>query len=55
MFLVGHTDRTASTDKARKKGFFGMVDSQECILEVFNDFAALKMIPKVPMTGGKFE
>lgn len=44
-----------STDKARKHGFFGMVDSQECILEVFNDFAELKMIPPVPMAGGKFE
>jgi len=42
-------------DKAHKLGFFGTVDSSECILEVFNDFAELKMIPSVPMLGGKFE
>lgn len=44
-----------SLDKARKRGFFGTVDSSECILEVFNDFSELKMIPPVPMVGGHFE
>ena len=38
-------------DKARKRGWFGMVDSRECILEVFNDFADLKMIPPMPARG----
>jgi hypothetical protein len=41
-------------DKARKLGWHGYVDSSECILEVFNDFAKLKMIPEVPMVDVKF-
>jgi len=41
-------------DKSRKLGWHGFVDSSECILEVFNDFAKLKMIPPVPMTDVKF-
>ena len=44
-----------SIDKAHKRGWYGTVDSQECMLEVFNDFAQLKMIPAVPMIGGKFD
>jgi len=35
-------------DKSRKLGWHGMVDSNESILEVFDDLAKLKMIPPVP-------
>ena len=38
-------------DKAHKRGWFGTVDSRECILQTLNDFADLKMIPKVPDSG----
>ena len=35
-------------DKSRKLGWHGMVDTSESFLEVFDDFAKLKMIPPVP-------
>jgi hypothetical protein len=38
-------------DKAHKRGWFGTVDSRECILEVLQDFAKLKMTPPVPVAG----
>ena len=38
----------ASSDKARKLGWHGFVDSSESFLEVFEDLAKLKMIPPVP-------
>lgn len=37
-----------STDKGRKLGFHGFVDSAESFLEVFDDLARIKMIPPVP-------
>lgn len=37
-----------SSDKARKLGWFGFVDSSEAILEVFEDLAKIKMIPPLP-------
>ena len=37
-----------SMDKSRKLGWHGFVDSSEALLEVFDDFAKLKMIPAVP-------
>jgi hypothetical protein len=43
-----------STDKARKLGWHGFVDSCESLLEVFNDLAKIKMIPPVPMVDVKF-
>jgi hypothetical protein len=43
-----------SMDKARKLGWYGFVDSSECILETFQDFAKLKMIPEVPLVEKKF-
>lgn len=43
-----------SMDKSRKLGWHGFVDSSEAMLEVFNDFAKLKMIPPVPMAKVSF-
>ena len=43
-----------SSDKARKLGWHGFVDSSESLLEVFRDLANLKMIPKVPEVDVKF-
>ncbi|EON64875.1 hypothetical protein W97_04109 [Coniosporium apollinis CBS 100218] len=43
-----------SMDKAHRLGFHGSVSSSQCILEVFNDFAKLKMIPPVPMVDVRF-
>lgn len=37
-----------SMDKSRKLGWHGFVDSSESLLEVFKDFAKIKMIPPVP-------
>ena len=37
-----------SSDKARKLGWTGYVDSTEAILEVFEDLAKIKMIPPLP-------
>lgn len=37
-----------SSDKAKKLGWFGFVDSSEAILEVFEDLAKIKMIPPLP-------
>lgn len=37
-----------SMDKARKLGWHGFADSNEALLEVFDDLARLKMIPPVP-------
>jgi hypothetical protein len=37
-----------SSDKARKLGWFGFVDSSEAILEVFEDLVKIKMIPPLP-------
>lgn len=52
-FLDGTLCRPAplllSTDKSRKLGWHGFVDSSEAILDVFKDFATLKMIPPVPL------
>ena len=42
------------TDKARKLGWHGFVDSSESLLEVFDDLAKLKMIPPVPKVEVKF-
>ncbi|KAK5428658.1 hypothetical protein LTR34_007824 [Exophiala xenobiotica] len=56
-FLDGTANITAmhkSTDKARKLGWHGFVDSCESLLEVFNDLAKIKMIPPVPMVDVKF-
>lgn len=57
-FLDGSVCRPAplvfSTDKARKLGWHGFVDSSESILEVFDDLAKLKMIPPVPKVDVKF-
>lgn len=51
-FLDGTLNRAApillSADKARKLGWHGYVDSAESLLEVFDDFARIKMIPPVP-------
>lgn len=44
----------ASSDKARKLGWHGFVDSSESFLEVFEDLAKLKMIPPVPKVEVKF-
>ncbi|KAL9097151.1 MAG: hypothetical protein Q9165_000578 [Trypethelium subeluteriae] len=43
-----------SMNKARKRGWHGFVDSSECILEVFEDFVKLKMLPPVPKVNVKF-
>ena len=37
-----------SADKSRKLGWHGFVDSCEALLEVFDEFAHLKMVPPVP-------
>lgn len=44
----------SSMDKSRKLGWHGFVDSTECILEVFQDFVKLKMIPPIPLKEVKF-
>lgn len=36
-------------DKSRKLGWHGFVDSSEAMLNVFQDFAKLKMVPPIPM------
>ena len=43
-------DVLCSTDKARKRGWNGYVDSYESMLEAFDDLAELKMIPPIPKT-----
>ncbi|SMQ49453.1 unnamed protein product [Zymoseptoria tritici ST99CH_3D7] len=57
-FLDGTLCRPAplmfSMDKARKHGWHGFVDSSEAILEVFQDFERLKMIPPVPLVKVSF-
>lgn len=57
-FLDGSVCRPAplvfSTDKARKLGWHGFVDSSESILAVFDDLAKLKMIPPVLKVDVKF-
>lgn len=57
-FLDGTVTRAGplifSTDKARKLGFHGFVDTSEVLLEVFDDLAKLKMIPPVPKVVVKF-
>jgi hypothetical protein len=35
-------------DKARKMGWHGYVDTLEVVMETFERFAELKMIPTVP-------
>lgn len=37
-----------STNKSRKLGWHGFVDSTEALLEVFHDLAKIKLIPPVP-------
>ncbi|KAJ6007829.1 hypothetical protein N7540_011805 [Penicillium herquei] len=37
-----------SATKAKKLGFFGFVDSTESIFKVFEEFADMKMLPKLP-------
>lgn len=44
----------SSSDKARKMGWHGFVDSSESFLDVFEDLAKLKMIPPVPKVEVKF-
>ena len=46
--LCRHSALNFSMDKSRKLGWHGFVDSNESFLEVFDDFAKLKMIPPVP-------
>jgi len=41
-------------DKARKLGWHGFVDSNESLLEVFDDFAKIKMLPPVPKVKVQF-
>ncbi|KAJ9616984.1 hypothetical protein H2200_000705 [Cladophialophora chaetospira] len=57
-FLDGTVCRAAplifSTDKARKLGWHGFVDTAESLLDVFDDLAKLKMIPPVPKVEVKF-
>lgn len=36
-----------SMNKARKMGWHGFVDSVECVREVLDDFAKIKMAPPV--------
>ena len=43
-----------SMDKSRKLGWHGFVDTNEVILEVFDDLAKIKMIPEVPKVTVKF-
>ncbi|EXJ60527.1 hypothetical protein A1O7_04680 [Cladophialophora yegresii CBS 114405] len=57
-FLDGTVCRAAplifSSDKARKLGWHGFVDTSESLLEVFDDLAKLRMIPPVPKVEVKF-
>lgn len=39
--------------KARRFGFFGMVDSVESVFAVFEEFAGLGMVPEIPAAGKK--
>lgn len=41
-------------DKARKLGWHGYVDTYQGLLEVFDEFAKLKMIPNVPKISVRF-
>lgn len=40
--------QTNSMSKARKMGWHGFVDTEECIYEVLEDFVKLKMLPPIP-------
>ncbi|CZT25122.1 uncharacterized protein RCC_10851 [Ramularia collo-cygni] len=57
-FLDGTLCRAApllfSMDKSRKLGWHGFVDSSEAMLDTFQDFAKLKMVPPIPMTRVSF-
>lgn len=52
--LVALADAVFSMDKSRKLGWHGFVDSSEAMLDVFQDFAKLKMVPPIPMTRVSF-
>lgn len=41
-------------DKARKMGWHGFTDTNESLLDVFDDFAKIKMIPPVPKVKVQF-
>lgn len=43
-----------SSDKARKMGWHGFVDSSESLLAVFEDLVNIKMIPPVPKVKVQF-
>jgi len=47
--VSGDADFFRRTDKSRKLGWHGFVDSTEGLLKVFKDLAKLKMIPPVPL------
>lgn len=44
----------SSSDKARKLGWHGFVDTAESLLAVFEDLARIKMIPPVPKVKVQF-
>ncbi|KAL9085869.1 MAG: hypothetical protein Q9159_004475 [Coniocarpon cinnabarinum] len=44
-----------SSKKVRKAGFHGFVDSEEALLGVFEELAAIKMVPPVPKVRTTFE
>lgn len=56
MILLGrrNTNVTVSSDKARKLGWHGFVESAESLLAVFDDLARIKMIPPVPKVKVQF-
>lgn len=43
-----------SSDKGRKLGWHGYVDTAESLLAVFDDLAKIKMIPPVPKVKVEF-
>jgi len=51
---MAKTNWIGSMDKSRKLGWHGFVDSSESILQVFREFAELKMIPPVPEARTRF-
>ncbi|KAJ9650312.1 hypothetical protein H2198_010378 [Neophaeococcomyces mojaviensis] len=57
-FLDGSLCRSSplmfSMDKARKMGWHGFTDTNESLLDVFDDFAKIKMIPPVPKVKVQF-
>ena len=53
--LVRNMPLVLSMNKSKKLGWSGFVDSEESLLEVFEELSELKMVPKVPRVVVRFD